>query len=29
VVSCVPLLDFDGISRPAGGAYDSGAYEWH
>ncbi|HXL35366.1 MAG TPA: Ig-like domain-containing protein [Gemmatimonadales bacterium] len=29
VTGCVPLLDFDGISRPAGGAYDSGAYEWH
>src|SRR5437773_145240 len=26
---CVPVLDFDGIARPAGGAYDIGAYEWH
>jgi len=26
---CVPLLDFAGIARPQGAAYDIGAYEWH
>src|SRR3989441_596577 len=29
VVLCVPLLDFAGIARPQGAAYDIGAYEWH
>jgi uncharacterized protein YjdB len=29
ITSCVPLLDFDGIARPVGTAYDIGAYEWH
>ena len=29
MTGCVPVLDFDGIARPAGGAYDIGAYEWH
>src|SRR5436309_2333910 len=29
VTLCVPVLDFDGISRPAGSAYDIGAFEWH
>ena len=26
---CVPALDFAGILRPQGAAYDLGAYEWH
>jgi hypothetical protein len=26
---CVPGLDFDGITRPQGLAYDIGVYEWH
>ena len=29
VVLCVPSLDFTGIARPQGAAYDIGAYEWH
>ena len=29
VVICVPALDFTGIARPQGAAYDIGAYEWH
>src|SRR5947199_176932 len=29
VVVCVPALDFTGILRPQGVAYDIGAYEWH
>ncbi len=29
VVICVPGLDFTGILRPQGVAYDIGAYEWH
>src|SRR6266513_2369145 len=29
VVVCVPVLDFTGILRPQGVAYDIGAYEWH
>ncbi len=29
VTSCVPLLDWDGVARPAGRADDIGAYEWH
>jgi len=29
VTGCVPLLDWDGIARPAGRADDIGAYEWH
>ncbi len=29
VTSCVPLLDWDGVARPVGTAYDIGAYEWH
>jgi len=29
VVICVPSLDFTGIARPQGAAYDIGAYEWH
>src|SRR6266513_878377 len=28
VTSCVPLLDFDGVSRPQGAAYDIGVYEY-
>ena len=29
VTLCVPSLDFDGILRPQGVAYDIGAYQWH
>jgi len=29
VVVCVPALDFTGILRPQGVAYDIGAHEWH
>jgi len=29
VSGCVPLLDFTGLLRPQGTAYDIGAYEWH
>jgi Periplasmic copper-binding protein (NosD) len=29
IVSCVPLLDLEGIARPVGTSYDIGAYEWH
>ncbi len=29
VVICVPALDFTGIARPQGLAYDIGSYEWH
>src|SRR5438034_718523 len=29
LVLCVPALDFTGILRPQGVAYDIGAYEWH
>jgi len=29
VTSCVSLLDWDGVARPVGTAYDIGAYEWH
>jgi hypothetical protein len=29
VTSCVPLLDWDGVARPTGTAYDIGPYEWH
>jgi uncharacterized protein YjdB len=28
VTRCVPLLDFDGLPRPRGAAYDIGAYEY-
>ena len=26
---CVPSIDFDGVVRPQGAAWDIGAYEWH
>ena len=29
ITSCVPLLDWDGVARPVGTAYDIGPYEWH
>ena len=29
VSGCVPLTDFEGVSRPQGAAGDIGAYEWH
>ena len=28
VTNCVPLLDWDGVARPVGTAYDIGAYEY-